>query len=599
MADPNECLKNAQKSDPKAQLCNSLGSDWNWICQTPTQETATYQFCHCQGQWAVPPGQTCPNGASTAQPVYYDKYKVCYCCCSCMAWGTKIATPDGDKEVQTFVVGDAVLAAGSDLKWRPYAVEWSDGVPPGQNYGKPMMTVYFQLDGKIGSLIVTSDQVFLLSNGLLSRTELLVPGKDQLVSATGVAVPIISIEGGYFYGGVHHIATSETVATSADGHLLNARGIVVGDWALQIADIESGKVGGAKFATMAEPVTLNTEAYVAKHKHLVGGIYTHAVKGTDWEHARPANFVPYSKVASEVPAEARRFFTKAQAEDIYNKLHPAPPQNTAGQDIVYNLFSTFQGFYPDVHFKLEWSELLPNAFSWFTLDVPFVTVNGGLVRIPGVGFNTLAVIIAHEIGHLYGGPPLTGNGKYSCEGQADYSALKAVLPRLFLEPARFLEVGPSGIEGVEALFNAINPENRKGIPGQTCDGISTECRSDCMWSPLTARGLPECAGGRKILDLELESAVAEPVGELTTVMVTFNQAVNRSSSTHPSYYTFTPAAEVTGAKSVAQQPDRVVLTTILDPQTTYTLTVTNVISADGVSFKDDSATIAVVWKSTT
>ncbi|NEO79032.1 hypothetical protein, partial [Moorena sp. SIO4G3] len=35
----------------------------------------------------------------------------CYCCCGCYAYGTPIATPDGEKAIEEFQIGDLVSVA--------------------------------------------------------------------------------------------------------------------------------------------------------------------------------------------------------------------------------------------------------------------------------------------------------------------------------------------------------------------------------------------------------------------------------------------------------------------------------------------------------
>ena len=111
-----------------------------------------------------------------------------------------------------------------------------------------MFSVYYRLPGGATSLVVAADHVFLLSDFTLRRAEFLAPGRDELMSADGQPVPILSIKAGEGVAGLHHIATSDTIATCVDGHLLNMKGVVTGDWALQCADIEGGAIVEAAMA---------------------------------------------------------------------------------------------------------------------------------------------------------------------------------------------------------------------------------------------------------------------------------------------------------------------------------------------------------------
>ncbi|MEP3047170.1 MAG: hypothetical protein ABJL55_17940 [Roseibium sp.] len=584
MADKNICLENAKKIDPQATLCDG------WVCET--NENYVHKFCHCQPPNI--PQNPCPYGANYPVPVFSESGNICYCCCSCFAWHTPVAVPEGEpKPIQTFEIGDKVLAAGADLKWTPYAVEFSDGVPPSPELGKTMFSVYFNRKGKVSSLIVTADHVFVLSNNKLKRAEHLVPGTDKLLSDDGEAVELLALEVGGWFGGVHHIATSQTTATSMDGHLLSSKGIVTGDWALQMADIEGGRVGDA--AGMDGTAKAATEAYLQENSNLEGDIFCHAVKGADWQGARHEYFQPYSADMSEVPESAMRFVTKVQAQDIYKNAVQAPVSSSIGKDIVNYLFKLFSGFYPDVNFRLDWPALEPNAFSWRTYGVPFVVLNGGLVRMEGVNFNTLALVIAHELGHLYGGPPLTGTGEYSCEGQADYAATIGVL-RGVIYTTQYYATTSAAVDSVETFFSYIDTENRKGVPGQTCNGLSIDCRMRAFRAGLHTQFLPECAGGPSEDYLVLESAVASLAEEgEACVALMFNEFLDLASALHPQNYTFEPDAEVLGVERVESERNAVTVTAKLVEGEAYQVIVRNVISSSGNALKGDVGGADVTW----
>ncbi|MBV9931266.1 MAG: hypothetical protein JO013_10015 [Alphaproteobacteria bacterium] len=589
MADRSTCLANAKMLDPNAVLCDE------WMCQTD-KATQVYAFCHCKAPY--PPQNPCPYSGNSPVATYDKQGNVCWCCCSCFAWHTPIAVPAGEpKPIQTFVIGDPVLAAGTDLKWVPYAVQFSQGIPPGEEYGKTMFSVYFELAGSVTSLVVTADHVFLLADGSLKRTEHLVPGTDQLMSAEGEAVHLLAMETGGWFGGIHHIATGEAIATEIKGHLLNSKGIVTGDWALQMADFEGGAVHGAHASATEGKVLAATQAYVEKHDHLEGDIFAHAVPGAQWAHARHAEFRPYTSGMSQVPEHAMRFVTEKQAENIYANSVQAPVSSNRGQDACAYLFRLFQGFYPDVNFRLEWGAILPNAYSWMTYGVPFVVVNGGLVRTDGVDLNTLTVILAHELGHLYGGPPLSGDGEYSCEGQADYSATAGVL-RGVLTAVNYPTVAPPGVDGVARLFDLIDPKNRKGVPGQTCDGLSTDCRLEAFRAGLYMDLLPPCAGGPEITYLTLSSAVAGPLTtpeDPVAVELTFDMPLDLPSASHRQNYVFNPEAEVVSALPVKSNPDAVTVNARLIPGEAYQVAVRNVIAADKSTLENNVGTAEVTW----
>jgi hypothetical protein len=53
---------------------------------------------------------------------------ICYCTCSCLAFGTPVQTGTGDfRAIEQYQVGDSVRACGLSLKWGAHNVEFSAG----------------------------------------------------------------------------------------------------------------------------------------------------------------------------------------------------------------------------------------------------------------------------------------------------------------------------------------------------------------------------------------------------------------------------------------------------------------------------------------
>jgi len=188
---------------------------------------------------------------------------------------------DDFKAIEEFEVGDTVLAAGPDLNWKPMMVEFSAGT--GEfSQGTIMIKVSFEKNGAEDYLIVTKSQVFLMPNGNLKRADKLAPWHketqqgDKLVLADGQEAPVTGLHLGNFKKGLHHIATTNHPALSLEGHLLNSKGVVTGDYALQIAEIAQEEPSAVAFATMMEDghedlPTFGTKEYVEKYPHIVAG----------------------------------------------------------------------------------------------------------------------------------------------------------------------------------------------------------------------------------------------------------------------------------------------------------------------------------------
>lgn len=159
------------------------------------------------------------------------------------AYGTPIAGPDGFRPIETYSVGDQAMGADMvDNKpaWASRDVAFSNGVPPNPHEDHMVYLTY----GEAGAMTVTIDQSFLLTDGVLKVATYLEPG-DQLVGADGGAVLLKTVAVGRFQGGVHAIALAPTAWTgSADGHLLNAGGVVAGDYVANQHALEGTQAKG-------------------------------------------------------------------------------------------------------------------------------------------------------------------------------------------------------------------------------------------------------------------------------------------------------------------------------------------------------------------
>ncbi|MCA9023184.1 MAG: hypothetical protein KDA74_23710, partial [Planctomycetaceae bacterium] len=198
----------------------------------------------------------------------------CFCCCSCFAYDTLIATPSGPQKIQSFQEGNKVLAAdvsyengGIGLNWRPAKISFSQGTA---STGIPVPMVFIH-HGNSQSIIVSSDHLFLMGSGKLKRADRLVPGKDQFVDEDGKLVPILEVSIGEYDGGIHHIATNQDYTGKLDGHLILSEGIVSGDFNLQIhaGDLKEKEL----LEEEAQSPVIATSEYEKKNPELATGHY--------------------------------------------------------------------------------------------------------------------------------------------------------------------------------------------------------------------------------------------------------------------------------------------------------------------------------------
>jgi hypothetical protein len=280
-----------------------------------------------------------------------------------------------------------------------------------------------------------------------------------------------------------------------------------------------------------------------------------------------------------IPEDAQYFVSKKQAYDIEVK---APKESISipnlGSSEVNYLFTVFGAFNPDVIFYYDDYNLTPNAYSFRLYGKQFVVVNAGLIYLQDLSFPGLAMIIAHELGHL--GKSNNMRNGYSCEGEADYSIANN-LAQIFFYPAEFRQTFLSGYDQVKKIFSYISPENQKGC-GSKCNDIGISCRLKSIYAGFAKTTLPHCAGGPSDPALDVVDAVASIANNQYKVTVMFNMAVDAESATLPANYGIGPdLLGVISAEMDIKDPTVVILTVDNNAKTDYeyTVTVTNVLSA--------------------
>lgn len=238
MADPPwlpGCLENLRKIDPRAVLCPAQ------TCRDA--ERYLRSVCNCLPPYTNgcteprKPG-CCVYGPTSPIPVY-SPTGFCYCCCGSAESPTAVAVDRTTfKAINEFAVGDKVLVATKpDLSaWEQAPVAFSSGTGPGSD--SPTIQVRYGDPNQPETLIVAGRQLFLLAGGKLKQASRLVAGQDQLVRADGSATPIIDVLGGIAADTLHCIATSTEPATRLAGHLMVVNGVVCGDYALQLGNLE-------------------------------------------------------------------------------------------------------------------------------------------------------------------------------------------------------------------------------------------------------------------------------------------------------------------------------------------------------------------------
>lgn len=158
----------------------------------------------------------------------------CYCCCKCSPHETLIGLPEGhQRPIFQMAGGDSLLAgriaSSGAIEWKPAAVGFSQGLEG----GAPQAMVHIVYGG--GRKMVTSaDQPLMLAEGSLTTASRLVPGRDRLMGADGEPLELRYAALGERDDIACYLATDRSWSGSTDDHLIQADGVVAGDFALQL-----------------------------------------------------------------------------------------------------------------------------------------------------------------------------------------------------------------------------------------------------------------------------------------------------------------------------------------------------------------------------
>lgn len=251
--------------------------------------------------------------------------------------------------------------------------------------------------------------------------------------------------------------------------------------ALERADVRAaleGRLSSVEAVAQAGPASLPPEA-ARGGRNEEGSVY-------------PAGARP--RLA--VPPDARAFLPDYMTTATKGSLWPKDSSLT--QEIARELSDHFRRFYPDVVYLVDWDSDVVNAYAWVTNGTRHVALYGGLLRHKTLGREGVALVLAHELGHHYGGAPTYPSG-LSCEGQADYWAGSVGMPTAWGEEFRRQMI--PAIEQITAFFTKgvemrITPEEEAARIAQAggCTHPPAACRRETYEAAMEGLPKPECAG---------------------------------------------------------------------------------------------------------
>lgn len=169
-------------------------------------------------------------------------------------------------------------------------------------------------------------------------------------------------------------------------------------------------------------------------------------------------------------------------------------------EAVRKLLDQFKASYPEVVFDVDWKSQTVNAqawIAWFGYGRRHVRVYGGLVRHKAIRAEGVSLVLAHEAGHHYGGPPIyPRSGGLSCEGRADYWGVKDGLRTVWR--GDYLPKTASAIEQMGRFFSQKQLSRAWEAPrelkaGGGCGHPPPPCRMETYRAAMDQRPIPECA----------------------------------------------------------------------------------------------------------
>lgn len=434
------------------------------------------EAAHCSGADAEINEICKQEGWAIGHPVLTrDSQGPCTCKCSCFALNTPIFISEHEvKVIQDIQKGDYVYAAGLDLQWHQKKVVFSQGT---KGKSRQPQTIYIDY-GDNQHFIVTPDTLFLMENKKLKRADKLTPN-DYLINQNGEKVKVNGVDIGDFYGGFHHIATAvEEPSKDLDGHLIIANGIVCGDYNLQIY-YQSEDALNTESLIETNELTVGTKEYKNKY-----GII---------DNINDELFIPSHKnQIEEPPSNALTFLSKEESKrytEIGAFRNFTDPNSRAWAEY---LFRQYKSFYPEINFLLDWESEEVNAYAWVGENdgKRYVQLKGGLVRAKELEVEGIALVLAHEIGHHYGGEPVYSSGGLSCEGQADFYASRDIM-RVVWFGEYYITVMEKAIDQMSKFFKVTYvPDNQEHL---SCTHPPGVCRIETYNAGVDLKPKPDCA----------------------------------------------------------------------------------------------------------
>jgi len=442
---------------------------------------------HCSAKAEVV-NRMCKELGNQGRPVFVENAgSYCWCKCSCVASSTPVENDNNNwKAIGDIKVGESVLAMDTSGKWTKTNVVYSDGSSMPE---RPFpYAIYITTENNI-TLITTASHLFLMADGSLKRADRLTP-IDKLLDKNKKPLQITNLISGSYHGPIHHIATKNwnEKELNVSGHLINTSGVISADYFAEL------------FLQPAQNTTpqVGTASYNKSFNFSKSSLNT-TLRDTI-QFSEKASFIPYKQKAD--PKDVVYFIPPGL--DLAKEEYLSPLDNSVPYEMALYLADHFKVYYPDVIYHIEWTDNRVNAFAWMQGNQRHVSLLGGLLRHNAIKIEGVSLVLAHELGHHFGGTPKYPNNTWSsCEGQADYWGALVGMRKVWFGQTALENIDKGSVQlynlfayGLTQNLITMNWDDFKLTNKLTglCTHPQAACRLETYRAAMRADAKPSCAG---------------------------------------------------------------------------------------------------------
>lgn len=418
----------------------------------------------------------CKKQGKQGEPVWVEHGSdFCYCTCSCLAAFTPVMIDKSSSKLMGEIkVGENVLAFNYKGAWKTQEVEFSDGTSMPDEPMPYVIMVTFSDDTQI---IATPDHLFLSPKNTLIRADRLTP-LDKVKATNGTALGVAEVTHGAYQGAIHNLAINWG-EKDIERHLIGTNGVVSADYYIQSRQDE--------YKIEKNRIQVGSQAYTKKFpSRSLSSVPNTISTGEN------SFFTPYKEF--DYPEDAVHLIPDGYYEPDESLISPL--DNTVPYSMAKSIINYYKVHYPNVNYIIDWGNNQVNAVAFRRGNARYVSLYGGLLRHRHIQAEGVGLVLAHELGHHFGGKPrYTGNSWASCEGQSDYWGAAVAQRKVWFGKYYFDQTS----KGSDQLYNFFSRapfvefmQSQKALG--ICSHPAATCRRDTYQAAMRLDDKPSCAG---------------------------------------------------------------------------------------------------------